>query len=326
MIVTFKQKIITMKHIFMLFLFSFSLLSAHKPKVRVETFGNVKTYFSSGFNFGEKTIESEELKMQIIGKLSKVISGKLRYSDTVLIERRTYNAHNPNQKLFILENNNSQYKIPVLDDGVVLKSNNNGLSIRIVSDKIEITDILKLVEYSILNREKLNNKLISIDYYFSEKSKLSVLANTEDLIQEIIKKESKLIEQIINDEIVLLDNGSLRNEISWNNNEFIFSINTKKLKDDNVYKNHYVNYRVSDFRYYIDSFDSSYFIIFNNTNTFTYFDGVNENTSPKINIEKKNGYAFKLIREKLGDKIILYDTPDYFYVYNIKKKLLQKIE
>ncbi|AZA53572.1 hypothetical protein [Chryseobacterium sp. G0201] len=294
--------------------------------MRVGTFGNVKTYFSSSFNFGEKTIESEELKIQIIGRFSKVISERLGYSDTILIERRTYYAHNPNQKFFILENNNSQYKVAVLEDGAVLKSNNKGLSIRIIGNEVQVFDVLKLIEYSILNRKKLNKKLVPTDYYFGEKSKLSILVNTEDFIQKIIKKESKLVDEIINKEVILLDNGSLRTQISWKNNEFIFAKSTKDLKEDNVYKNYYVIYKVPDFRYYITSFDCDYFLIFNNKNTFTYFDGIEENTSPKINVEKKGWYVFNLVRERLGNRIILYDTTEYFYLYDINKKLLQKIE
>jgi len=299
--------------------------NAHKPKVRAETFGNVKTYFSSSFNFGEKVIESEELKIQIIGRLSRIISERLGYSDTILIERKTYYSHNPNQKFFILENNNSQYKTAVLEDGVVLKSNNKGLAIRIIGNEVQVIDVLKLVEYSILNRMKLNKNLIATDYYFGEKSKLSILVNSEDFIEKIVKEESNLVNQIINNETVLLDNGLLQTKISWKNNEFIFAKNTD-LGEDNLYKNNYINYKVPDFKYYIDSAYSDFFLIFHDSTAFTYFDGIEKNTSPKMNVEKKNWYVFNLIRENLGGKIILYDTFDYFYIYNIKKKLLQKIE
>jgi hypothetical protein len=299
------------------------VLTAHKPKVKAENFGNVKTFFRSGFNFGDKIRESQEMKIHIIGKLSETIAKRLSFKDTLMIEyERSYNKN----KLVILENDNSNYKVLGLNEGAIMKSNRKGMAVRIVDENINVIDILKLVEYSILNKKKINRSLIPTDHiYDSEGNKITVLANSEDFIQKITQKKSDLISEIIKSEILLLDNGSLRTEISWKNNEFIFAKNTKYLKEDNDYKNEYVSYKVSDFKYYIDSFDSSYFLIFNEVNTFTYFDGLEENTSLKINVEN-NWYAFNLAREKLGYKIILYDTSKYFYIYDIKKKLLQKIE
>lgn len=283
----------------------------------------MKTFFRSGFNFGDKIIESQEMKIHIIGKLSETIAKKLNFRDTLMIE---YERSLSKSRLIILENDNSNYKLLGLNQGSIIKSNGNGLAVRIADENINVKDILKLVEHSILNRKKLNKSLIPINYpYNYEGDKIAVLANSEVFIQKIIQRESPLINEIIKDEVEWLDNGSLRTEISWKNNEFIFAKNTKYLKEDNAYKNEYVNYKVSDFKYYIDSFDSSYFLIFNEVNTFTYFDGLEENTSLKINVEN-NWYAFNLAKVKLGNKIILYDTSKYFYIYDIRKKLLQKIE
>jgi len=300
------------------------ILTAHKPKFKVGNFGNVKTSFRSGFNFGGKIIESQEMKIHIIGKLSETIAKRLSFKDTLMIE---YEKSSNKNKLVILENDNSNYKLLGLNEGHIIKSNGKGLAVRIADENINVTDVLKLIEYSIVNRKKLNKSLISTDYNYSysNENKINVLANSEDFIQKIIQNKSDLINEIIKSEILLLDNGSLRTEISWKNNEFIFARNTKYLEEDNAYKNEYVSYKVSDFKYYIDSFDSSYFLIFNEVNTFTYFDGLEENTSLKINVEN-NLYAFNLARERLGNKIILYDTSEYFYIYDIRKKLLQKIE
>ncbi|WBV60007.1 hypothetical protein PFY12_13295 [Chryseobacterium camelliae] len=299
-------------------------MSAHKPKVKVGNFGNVKTFYISEFNFGSKTVSSEELKMEVFGKLSQRIAEKYRYNDTILIERMTMPYYNE-KAFFIIENDNSAYKLPWLDNGFVTKSNKKGLAIRIISSKVEVKTVLKCVEYAILNQKKLNRNLITVNFKYGEDNNMPLKVNSDDFINEIIAQPSALVEELMNTEILLLDNGALRTEISWKNNDFIFTKNTKYLKEDNVYKNEYVSHKVSDFKYYIDSFDSSYFIIFNDVNIFTYFDGLEENTSPKINVEN-NWYAFNLARENLGNKIILYDTNEYFYVYNINKKLLQKIE
>lgn len=67
----------------------------------MKKFGNVKTYYSSYFNFG-RPISSEELKIQILGQLSQDLAEKLNYRDTIMVE---YHVRLPEErKLFILEN------------------------------------------------------------------------------------------------------------------------------------------------------------------------------------------------------------------------------
>jgi hypothetical protein len=316
-----------LKHFFLFFLFlvSSNFAEAHKPKIRVETFRNVKTYFESEFNFNPKTIGSEDLKIRVIGQLSSVIAENLGYSDTIMIERKTYYPHDPNQKFFILENNNSQYKLAVLDRGTLLKSNNKGLAIRILSENINVVDVLKLVEYSILNRKKLNKKLIPTTYFYGDEQ-LPILANSEDFIQKVCKTKSKLVNEVIDNEIGLLDNGFLRTKISWKKGKFIFEINNEHPTNYNDYRFGEIDYEIEDFKYYVDSLYSNYFLIFHNSKMFTYFDGNSENTSYKIEVEKSFWYPFQLSKDSFGDKIILFDNNSYFYVYNFKKKLLQKIE
>lgn len=314
-----------MKYFFLYFLLlvSSNFVKAHKPKVRIETFGNVKTYFKSEFNFNPKTIASEELKIRVIGQLSRVIAEKLGYSDTIMIERTTYYAHDPNQKFFILENNNSQYKLAVLDEGVLLKTNNSGLAIRVLSENVNVVDVLKLVKYSILNRKKLNKKLISKTYFYGEE-KLIILANSEDFIRKICKVQSKLVDEIIDNKIELLDNGFLRTKISWKNGKFMFGINHKYPAGETNQDFVMDNYEIEDFKYYVDSTYSNFFLIFLTPSIFTYFDGDIDNTQDKIEIEKKSWYPFQLSRDNFGDKIVLFDTNTYFYVYNLKKNYSRK--
>ncbi|MBO9694393.1 hypothetical protein [Chryseobacterium sp.] len=311
--------------LFFIFLVLSNFVEAHKPKVRIGNFGNIKTYFTSVFNFNPKTIESEELKMQVVGRLSKLIAEKLGCSDTIMIERKTYYSHDVNQKLFILENNNSQYKLAFLDDGVILKSNNNGLAVRILSGNINVVDVLKLVEYSILNRKKLNQKYIPADYYYGE-AKLTISVNSEDFIRKICKAQSKLVDEVINNNIELLNNGFLRTKISWKNGKFMFGIDNSSPTGSN-YPEFVVNdFEIEDFKYYVDSAYSDFFLIFHAPNIFTYFDGDSECISDKIEVEKSSWYPFQVSRDNFQDKIILFDNKSYFYVYNFKKKLLQKIE
>ncbi|MCD1116258.1 hypothetical protein [Chryseobacterium turcicum] len=316
-----------MKFIFslLIFLIFSNYCTAHKPKFKVEKFGNVKTFFKSEFNFGDKIVESEEMKIHIIGKLSETIANKLNFKDTLIIE---YEKNYFLQKLRILEGDNSNYRILGLRDGVIMKNNGKGLAVRIIDSNVEVTDILKLVEYSIFNKTKLNKSLIPVNYFYNDDNPITVLANSDEFIQKIIRKKSDLVNEIIQSEILLVDNGELRTEISWKNNEFIFAKNTKYLKENNVYKNDYVSYKVSDFKYYLDSFDSSCVLIFNDVNTFTYFDGREENTSSqKLDEGISDFYPFRLNKDKISNKIILIPfRSDVIYIYKINKKLLQKIE
>ncbi|KQT16303.1 hypothetical protein ASG31_12340 [Chryseobacterium sp. Leaf404] len=45
--------------------------SAHKDKVIIKNYGNVKTLYISEFNFGERIVSAEELKMKILGELTR---------------------------------------------------------------------------------------------------------------------------------------------------------------------------------------------------------------------------------------------------------------
>ena len=310
---------------FIIFLIFSNYCTAHKPKFKVERFGNVKTFFRSQFNFGDKTIESQEMKIHIVGKLSEIIANRLNFKDTLMIE---YEKNHFKQKLKILESDNSNYKVLGLTEGGVIKSNGKGLAVRIIDDNIEVSDVLKLVEYTIVNKEKLNQSLNPIKYFYNDENQITVLANSDDFIQKITKKQSNLIDEIIQSEILLLDSGELRTQISWKNNEFIFAKNTKYLKENNVYKNEYVSCKVSDFKYYLESFDFSCVLIFNNLNTFTYFDGREENiSSQKLDERISDFYPFRLNKDKIPNKILLIPfNNDGFYVYKINKKLLQKIE
>lgn len=301
--------------------------TAHKTKVKIKNFGNVKTLYISEFNFGEKTVSAEELKMEVLGKLSKQIAEQLGFKDTIMLERKTYMYPNSNN-LFIIEQNDVNHKLLKLGEDYEKMAEGSGVAIRIHSLKVNVHDVLKMVEYAIENKKDLNKSLIPVNYFYDYDNQITVLANSDVFIQKIIRKQSNLVDEIIQSEIILLDNGVLRTEISWKNNEFIFAKNTKYLKENNVYKNEYVNYKVSDFKYYLESFDSGYVLIFNDVNTFTFFDGREENTSSqKLEENFNNLYPFRLGRDKILNKILLIPfNNDGFYVYKINKKLLQKIE
>lgn len=310
---------------FIIFLFFSNYCTAHKAKFKVEKFGNIKTFFRSQFNFGDKTIESQEMKIHIVGKLSEIIADRLNFKDTLMIE---YEKDYFLQKIKILENNNSNYKILGLRDGSEMKSNENGLAVRIIDDNIEVIDVLKLIEYAIINKKKLNKSLIPVNYFYINDNQITVLANSDDFIRKITRKQSDLVNEIIKTEVELLNNGFSKTKISWKNGEFVFGFNDVPPNNGNYVKLETEKFTTKDFKYYIENTWNDFFIVFHDSDCFTYFDGREENTSSqKLDENISDFYPFRLNKDKISNKILIIPfRSDVIYIYKINKKLLQKIE
>ena len=129
-----------------LILLLFSINSyAHKDKFFHENYGNVKVYMRTGFNYSDLD------KIKIIGKLSEKLSKNLNYKDTIFIEYIQDYTNLYKDDLYLLEYNNSNFKlINGLEEPNSLETNNNGLSVRIYADQIKILDVLKFVEYLVI--------------------------------------------------------------------------------------------------------------------------------------------------------------------------------
>lgn len=309
--------------LFILLLFSTSF-NANHPKIKAKDYGNIKTLYISEFNANDKTISAEELKMEILGQFSKDLAEKLGFKDTIMIERLTYLSYNK-EDLYIVENNDSNYKLLLLKEGSLKKSGGSGIAIRIQSAKVNVLDVLKLVEYAIINEKKLNRHLKSKDYFFSKDEKIKVLANTNQFISTIISQHSDIIQNLMQKEFILFrDSNKI---ISWQNNEFVFKENLEKFKPDNVYRNGLNDeLKLQGFLYYIKNEPYQFFLIFTDKNTFSYFDGNEDHKS--LNVVLNDGssfYPFTVSKEKMNSKIIIYNTK-VFFVYDIYKKKLQKIE
>lgn len=311
---------------FILLFFLPYFVEAHKPKVLIERYGNVKTYFSSNFNFAARTIESQELKIQVIGKLAKRMMKELHCNDTVLIE---YKKRYDGERIFILENNTFNYKIAGLESGIITKSNGKGLAIRIIDDDLDIINVLKLVEYSVLNRNTINKSLQPLHFRYNKTDEMIVSANSENFIEKITGNHSDLVQEIIAEETELLNNGFAKTRISWKNGVFLFGYNDIPPSSGNYISYEKAKYILKDFNYYIESYWSDFFVIFYDSDRFVYFDGDQENTSSqKLDQPTGRFYAFSLGKDRLINKIILMNTfiDASIYIYHINKKLLQKIE
>ncbi|OCK49833.1 hypothetical protein BA768_08025 [Chryseobacterium sp. CBo1] len=312
---------------FIIFLFFSNYCTAHKTKVKIQNYGNVKTLYISEFNFGDKTVSAEELKMEVLGKLSKQIADKLGFKDTIMLERKTIMYPNKSN-LFIIEQNDANYKLLKLGEGYEKTKGGSGVAIRLQSLKVAIEDVLKMVEYAIKNKKKLNKSLIPVNYFYNDDNQITVLANSDDFIRKITRKQSDLVNEIIKTEVELLNNGFSKTKISWKDGEFVFGFNDVPPNNGNYFKLETEKFTTKDFKYYIENTWNDFFIVFHDSDCFTYFDGREENTSSqKLDENISDFYPFRLNKDKISNKIVIIPfRSDVIYIYKINKKLLQKIE
>lgn len=298
--------------------------SANKPKIKIKDFSNVKTMYISEFNVSQNIISAEELKMEILGQLSKELAERLGFKDTIVIERKTYLNHNQ-KNLYIIEKNNSNYKLLLLGEGSVKKMGGSGIAVRIQSAKVNVTDVLKMVEYAIVHEKTLNQNLVKTNYFLFEGDRIQILANSEKSISNIVLNNSVLVNSLMQKEFILFKD---RNKIiTWHNDEFTFKENLDRYQPAHLYA--HINHgelKLQDFYYYIRNEIYDYFLVFSDKNTFSYFDGDEGRTSKKMEIEKGSSfYPYMTAKEIIYGKLVIYDSDNYF-IYNIYKKTLQKIE
>lgn len=294
---------------------------AHKDKVVGETYGNVKVYIRTGFDY----LDIEKTKT--IGKLSKELSDRLKYKDTILIEYIQDYTDNYSNDLYMLEYNNSNYK---LFDGIKseysLKSNNYGLSVRIYADRINITNVLKLLEFTITNKEKTNSfiKEKPIGYNVLEDQvllkPLISMATDDDIIKKITLSDSPVVDEIISKKTLVIGQEQYGMEIYWKNNKFIFEY--KHLHKD---KQEFV-FEIEDYFYHI-YVNMSDVLVFADKKTFYYLDVSNKTEKKKVNLEMGTYWPIKVM--SFGDKL-LFQNPWNYKEINIflidKNKVIAKFE
>ena len=274
-------------------LFSFNCF-AHKDKVIGKTYGNVKIYMKTGFDY------SDIDKIQIVGKLSEKLSERLHYKDTIFIEYIQDYTNIYGDDLYMLEFNNSNYKIiGGIKSEYTIKSNNSGLSVRIYADRINIVEILKLVEFTITNKEKTNSYLTKKEIGFNryKEQPLNSIATDDKIIDKIYSSESELIKELINERILVNEQDNYGIEIYWMNDKFIFEYN--HIHSD---KQEFV-FELKDYFYhkYLNVND---ILIFVNKNSFYYLDGTNDEKKELVKMDNTS-YA-PLIIMNFGNKVLFH--------------------
>jgi hypothetical protein len=323
-----KKKLNKMKtNLFLLFgIFFITNSFAHKDKQIHKKYGNVKIYMKTGFEY------SDISKLKVIGKLSKKISEHLKYKDTIFIEYIQDYTNKYLNDIYLLENNNSNYRfisgIPSINENAI-KSNNEGISIRVYADKINIQNILKLVEYAIVNNEKLNSHFLKqkvqlIDKGF-EYSHFKTIANSNKFIEKIFgTKTSTFLKSIINKKTDIELQEQSGNEIYWKNNEFLFEYKYLKwLKKENR-----LFYKIKDYYYHINIGYGNRILVFIDKTHFYYVDPKNK-LNNKQNEFKNGTYVPARVIGKFKNKLLIfnyYGSSD-FSMYLIKQnKMITEFE
>lgn len=307
-------------------LFLSTICYAHKDKVIKENYGNVKIYMKTGFDY------SEINKIMIIGKLSEKISNQLKYRDTIMIEYIHDYTKEYLDDLYMLEYNNSSNKLMFgVNSNYTIKTNKSGLAIRVHAKNINIVDILKLVEFTIINKETTNNHLVIKQMKFKNeiyeyeegqreevKTHINSIATNDKLIKKIISENSELIKTIISDKIEVEKQSHFGIEIYWQNDKFIFEYKLG-IHDQNV-----VVFEIKDFYYYVEPNPNDLFI-FINENSFYFLDGSNQKEKKLSHIE--NGSYMPVMVRQFDNKILIFDNRKSFNVFLPKKnKTITKFE
>lgn len=297
-------------------LFSFNCF-AHKDRVIGKTYGNVKIYMKTGFAY------SDIDKIQIVGQLSEKLSERLHYKDTIFIEYIQDYTNKYDNDLYLLEFNNSNYKIiGGIKSEYTIKSNNSGLSVRIYADRINIVEVLKLVEFTINNKEKTNSYLTKKEIGFNryEEQPLNSVATDEKIIDEIYSSESELIKELINKRFLVKEQDNYGIEIYWMNDKFIFEYN--HIHSD---KQEFV-FELKDY-YYHKYLNVNDILIFVDKNSFYYLDGTNDEKKELIKMDN-NSYA-PLITMDFGNKVLFHpfrNRNELSIFLKDKNKVISKFE
>ena len=252
--------------------------SFHKEHREYSTYGNIKVIGRSAFaNYNEFN------KFKIIGKLSQQLCQKLNYKDTIVLEfEHIYSNYKP--KLIIVEKGNTEYisklyRLEKIDSIYSVPNKNIGICIRQIAQKFDVVEVLKLLEYVIINHENLifeKHKVKLRDFDMKTTKIIEYLSIDKKLIKSIIKnsKTSELVKEIINSDVLFFEFGNIKGK--WNNEEFIISNEILSIKYNDIFC-------VTELKDGI--------LIFENNKSFIYFTNT-EKQFKKFHTKTKLNYSY----------------------------------
>ncbi|MFY7989077.1 MAG: hypothetical protein ACOVNP_09370 [Flavobacterium sp.] len=211
----------------------------HKEHREYSTYGNIKVLGRSAFaNYNEFN------KFKIIGKLSQQLCQKLNYKDTIVLEfEHIYSNYKPN--LIIIEKGNTDYisKLYRIEkiDSIYSAPNNNkniGICIRQIAQKFDVVEVLKLLEYVIINHENLifeKHKVKLRNFELKRTKIINYHSINKKLIKSIINnpKTSELVKKIISSDVLFFEFENIKGK--WNNEEFIIYNEFSSIKYKDIF-------------------------------------------------------------------------------------------
>ena len=314
-----------MKKTALLLLFLIAIVfksNAHKDISVYENYGNVKVYLRTGFNYSD--IE----KIKIMGKLSEKLCAKLTFKDTLFVEYIQDYVDEYSKDIYKFENNTDLSFIRGLErvsDYDSINSITQGISIRISADKINISNVLSLVEYAITHQNDLSKKLmfqkvIDLWNHNEQENEIKIKAIPDDLLTQIFTHKSALLQEIISQPTYMKKEELIGIQAYWMNDKFTFE-----------YKFH--NKRLTKLLeieeyFYCLNLDNQSLLIFINKTQFYYIRLGDKNNSKLLNIKCTTYAPFK-VNEKIGNKIVLdnwrNNPPEDFYILlKDKRKVISK--
>ena len=298
------------KYFFILITLCFCFNSyAHKDKQKTETFGNIKTACKATFHY------SVFEKVTAIGILSEKLAKELNFKDTLLIEVRKPHSESFENDNYQFDVSNSAYQF-IFESYYENLYQVDGMAIRIQAKDINVTHVLKLVEYAILNKKKLDKMQLTekvYDFIGNEYLGEYKYIPKEELTK-IWDNQSDLITKIINEKIPLSIEDESGLGIYWQNNNFIFGRNYRKGEIDNK------TLLIPNY-YYFTSKGSSGLIFLNNTQFYHmgYYQNLFIENAEPINLPV-------LIDSELFNKLIFYNSRQLFLLLIDKKKVISDFE
>lgn len=262
--------------------FTLCSLGKHKDQIIYQSFGNVQTIVKTGFlNYGE--IE----QVEIFGKLAQILSERLKYKDTIIVDFwHDYTFHGY-PKLLIIDNGKINPH-GLLNDLEKIKENQEkwlshgntppGICFSITDTKFDINKHLKLLEYCLQNKieNSLNKVFFKPDYgEYDEVPMIEInyYGLTDSQIQEILNQPNSNTFLEISKLKVAFTSNELPIKGVYENGSFTFYFNNSSYKIENLI-------------YLIEGKKGVF--IFDSENTFVYLN--NESNEIKNHRIKSEGY------------------------------------
>ena len=314
-----------MKKYVLLIVILFSTLSnanLHKDISVYETFGNVNVYLRTGFQY------SDVEKIKIIGKLSQKLCLKLSHKGKVFIEYIQDYTDLYSKDVYKFGNNtNWEFNNGLRSDFKPDKIK-SGISIRIYANKINITNVLSLVEYAIINKENLSEKNVPqkiIDRWGDNDQELefTIMSVSDELLNQIFTKKSTIIQELISYPTYVYEAELIGIQTYWMNDKFTFEY---KFRDEPLEK----LIEIDDYFYCLNNGGYTSRLIFINENKFYFIRPDDENNNKILEINSTGHIPFNAIN-MFRNKIVLYNNwnnpPNDFYILlTEQRKVISKFE